>query len=136
VKFFSGTATYRKTVEVRREWLQLGVEVRLDLGRVGDIAEVSINGRPLGTLWKAPWTIDVTDALKAGDNLIEVRVTNEWNNRLTGDRDLPADKKVLSDPGPLPGGRIVPPHPLEESGLLGPVTLSTRVDPPPDALPR
>lgn len=136
VKFFSGTATYRKTVEVRSEWLQPGVELSLDLGRVGDIAEVSINGRPLGTLWKSPWIVDVTNALKAGDNLIEIKITNEWNNRLTGDRDLPADKKVLSDPGPLPGGRTVPPHPLEESGLLGPVTLSTRVDPPPDALPR
>jgi hypothetical protein len=68
----------------------------------------------------------VTTALKPGENQIEIKVTNEWNNRLTGDRDLPAEKKVLSDPGSLPGGRVVPAHPLEESGLLGPIILSAR----------
>ena len=126
VKFFSGTATYRKTMQAPSEWFQAGRELWLDLGRVGDIAEVSINHRPLGTLWKAPWSVNVTNALKPGENQIEIEVTNEWNNRLTGDRDLPAEKKVLSDPGPLAGGRIAPPHPLEESGLLGPVILSAR----------
>ncbi|HEY4247615.1 MAG TPA: glycosyl hydrolase [Lacunisphaera sp.] len=126
VKFFSGTATYRKTVQASPEWFGANNELSLDLGRVGDIAEVFVNGRPLGTLWKAPWSVNVTDALKPGENQLEIKVTNEWNNRLTGDRDLPAEKKVLSDPGSLPGGRVAPPHPLEESGLLAPIILSAR----------
>lgn len=128
VKFFSGTATYTKTVTAPRDWFGADTGVFLDLGRVGDIAEVSVNGRRLGTLWKAPWRIDVTGALGPGDNLLEVRVTNQWTNRLAGDRGLPADKKILGDPGPAfaGGGRGAVAPPLPESGLLGPVMLESR----------
>ena len=125
VKFFSGTATYAKALSVQAEWLRAGAKISLDLGRVADIAEVSVNGRTLGTLWKAPWRIDVSGALQSGNNLIEIKITNEWTNRLAGDRDLPAGKKVLADPGITPG-RNVPVTPLVESGLLGPVALLSR----------
>lgn len=127
IKFFSGAATYTKTIQAPREWFKADTGLFLDLGRVGDIAEVTVNGRKLGQLWKAPWQIDVTGALKPGVNTLEIKVTNQWTNRLAGDRELPADKKILGDPGPAfgGGGNRLPP-PLPESGLLGPVTLLSK----------
>ena len=86
---------------LRSHGLLLGLKIVLDLGTVDDIAEVSVNGKSIATLWKPPYKLDVTDALKAGDNQIEIKVTNEWNNRIMGDRPLPAGKE---DPHPRPGG--------------------------------
>jgi hypothetical protein len=130
VKFFSGTATYTKTLQASRSWFREGSGVFLDLGRVGDIAEVSVNGRRLGQVWKAPWQVDVSGALEPGENRLEIKVTNQWTNRIAGDRDLPPEKKVIGDPGPPfgagGGGRPGTPPPLPESGLIGPVTLTTR----------
>ena len=86
----------------------------LDLGEVHDLAEVTLNGKPLGTLWKPPYRIDVADALKPGVNLLEVRVTNEWTNRQMVDRLLPEGQQVLS-PGlpvrPRPAGAPATPPP-------------------------
>ncbi len=126
VKFFSGSATYTRIVQAPHEWFQADTGLFLDLGRVGDIAEVKINGRSLGTLWKAPWQLDVTGALRPGDNELEIKVTNEWTNRLAGDRNLPVGRKILGDPGPAFGVGRGPVQPLPESGLLGPVTLVSR----------
>jgi (4-O-methyl)-D-glucuronate---lignin esterase len=127
VKYFSGTATYAKTMSVPKEWLRSGAATRLNLGRVGDLAEVSVNGRPLGLLWKAPYEIDVSGALIPGENRIEIKVTNEWTNRIAGDRTVPAEQKILSPEASAAGGRggrgFGGPAPLPESGLLGPVTV-------------
>ena len=84
IKYFSGTATYKNTLAISQEALQEG-RVKLKLGEVNCIAEVSVGGVELGTLWKAPYDIDITEALKAGENNIEVRVTNLWVNRIIGD---------------------------------------------------
>ena len=121
VKYFSGTATYSKTIQAPRAWFRPGARIVLDLGMVNDLAEVSINGKALGTFWKAPYQLDVTEALKPGSNQVEIKVTNEWTNRLIGDRLGPADKKILSAPAPPPGAPAPPP--LVASGLLGPVTI-------------
>jgi hypothetical protein len=129
VKFFSGAAIYSKAVQAPRDWFKDGTGLFLDLGRVGDMAEVSVNGRRLGQVWKAPWQIDVSGALEPGENRLEIKVTNQWTNRLAGDRDLPPDRKVIGDPGPPFGGggaRVGTPPPLSESGLIGPVTVITR----------
>jgi hypothetical protein len=126
VKFFSGTATYRKTFSAAPEWTRDGARLVLDLGRVGDIAEVTVNGRALGELWCAPYRVDITAAVRPGENQLEINVTNEWTNRLAGDRLAPADRKVLAAPpagrgglGGIGGGNA----PLPESGLLGPVQI-------------
>ena len=124
VKFFSGTAVYSKTVQAPAAWFKSGAKLWLDLGAARDIAEVSVNGSALGTVWHAPYRVDATGALKAGPNRIEIRVTNEWTNRQIGDRLGPPEKRVLSapppgPPGPPRGGTPTPP----ESGLLGPVTV-------------
>jgi hypothetical protein len=128
VKYFSGTATYTKTVEIEEDWLTPdgwltpNDGIALNLGVVKDIAQVSINGRPVTTLWKPPYRADVTKFLKPGENRLEIRVTNQWTNRLLGDRGLGPEKRVLA---PAAGGMgsFGPPPALAESGLLGPVTL-------------
>ena len=93
----------------------------LNLGTVGDLAEVSVNGKALGILWKSPYQVDVTGALKPGANQLEIKVTNEWTNRLIGDRSAPPEKRVLA--GSPAGGIFGAPQTLGESGLLGPVTF-------------
>ena len=118
MKYFSGTATYTKTVQVDGRSFRPGQKIWLNLGAVNDLAEVSINGKPLGTLWKSPFQVDVTGALKPGANQLEIKVTNEWTNRLIGDRLAPA-RRVLAESPPAFG----PPPTLAQSGLLGPVTL-------------
>jgi hypothetical protein len=125
--------------------LTAGWRVYLDLGRVAVIARASINGRDLGILWNAPFRVDATDALRAGDNLLEVQVTNLPVNRLIGDEQLPEDAERnsdgllqswpqwLLDRKPSPVGRRTfatyriwkKDSPLQESGLLGPATLIT-----------
>lgn len=129
IKYFSGTATYTKAITAPREWFRPGAATLLDLGRVGDIAAVSLNGRTLGQLWKPPYRLDVTAALQPGENKLEIMVTNQWTNRIAGDRTAPADQKVLAaaPPGRGGGGGFGGgPAPLPESGLIGPVTIVLR----------
>jgi hypothetical protein len=121
VKYFSGTAAYARTVQASASWFARGRTIVLGLGDVRDLAEVVVNGTALPLLWKAPFEVDVTRALRPGANQLEIRVTNEWSNRLLGDRTMPADRKILSG-APPPFG---PPAPLAQSGLLGPVTLTS-----------
>lgn len=128
IKSFSGTATYRKTLTAPPAWFAADTALLLDLGRVGDLAEVIVNGRNLGTFWKPPYRIDVSGALRPGENQLEIKVTNQWTNRLAGDRDAPAGQRVLGDAAlPRPNirdvlGKLVP----SESGLIGPVTLRSK----------
>ena len=144
VRYFSGTATYEKEIEISADRLLAGRELWLDLGAVKNIAEVSLNGRNLGVLWKPPFRVDLTAAAKPGVNQLEVKVTNLWPNRLIGDEQLPPDcewdgKRLkawpqwLLDGKPSPTGRLTfttwhhwtKDSALLESGLLGPVTLRT-----------
>jgi hypothetical protein len=122
VKYFSGTATYAKTLHAPQEWFHPGARILLNLGTVDDLAKVSLNGKPLGILWKKPFELEITSALQAGDNQLEVEVTNEWTNRLAGDRVVPPAERIL----PAPTGRGFGPPPVASpSGLLGPVTVVT-----------
>lgn len=89
IKYFSGTATYRTKFDWKPESGKTAFS--LDLGEVKNIAEVSLNGKNLGILWKPPYSVDVTGALKAGENILEVKVTNLWPNRLIGDEKLHPD---------------------------------------------
>ena len=129
VKYFSGTATYTKPIEAPPSWFRAGARVLLDLGSVQDVAEVSVNGRDLGTLWKPPYQVDVTGVLHPGANQLEVKITNEWTNRLLGDQRVSPDKRVLAPgtPAGRGGGLQTPP----DSGLIGPVSVLS-VSKPPD----
>jgi hypothetical protein len=93
VKYFSGSAVYWKDFDLSADFLKPNQRVILDLGEVDDLASVNINGHDLGVIWLAPFRVDVTDAVKAGSNHLEVTVTNTWHNRLIGDEQQPADVK-------------------------------------------
>jgi hypothetical protein len=127
VKYFSGKATYTKTVMAPASWFKPGQHVWIDLGKVRDIADVKVNGKAAGLVWAPPYRVDVTAELKPGVNKLEIAVTNEWTNRQIGDRLLPADKHILSTPqapARTGGGGFGPgPQTPPESGLIGDVTL-------------
>ena len=89
IKYYSGTALYRKTVSLPA--MRPGKKVYLDLGRVNHLATVSVNGKNLGVLWTTPWRIDISSAVTTGNNLLEIAVTNVWANRLIGDEKQPSD---------------------------------------------
>jgi hypothetical protein len=118
VKYFSGSATYSRTVEVPPGWREPGQELYLDLGEVGDLAEVSLNGKKLATLWKEPYRVSLSGALQKGSNLLEVTVTNEWTNRILGDMNAGKGEKVLNTRVRIFAGGGLP-----RSGLMGPVRI-------------
>ena len=90
IKYYSGTAVYKKkfTFTPKR-----GKKYRLDLGKVHYIAGVKLNGKTFPNQWKPPFVLDVTDALKKGENTLEISVTSVWKNRLIGDTLLPEKVK-------------------------------------------
>ncbi len=125
VKYFSGTATYSKTVEIPAGTLTNGAHLWLDLGEVKDVAEVAVNGKYLGILWKTPYKVDVTSALQPGTNQIVVQVTNLWVNRIIGDQQPWSLKKyTFADFTPYKAD-----SPLLPSGLLGPVRMISVTQP-------
>ena len=131
IKHFSGTATYRKTFQLNSE--QAAGLVRLQLGQLKHVARVRVNGKDLGVLWTAPWAVDLTGAVKPGENALEIDVTNTWANRLIGDAGLPPDRRRTKTNIKLYAGKRDPKlracqgyaseHPLLDSGLIGPVRL-------------
>jgi len=94
VRYFSGTATYRTTVTLTASQLGEKNSIRLDLGEVHEVAAVRINGKPAGILWKAPYALRADPLLRAGENTIEVDVTNLWPNRLIGDAQSANDRRI------------------------------------------
>ena len=159
IKYFSGTATYRKQVTLPTNFVAENRQFFLDLGKVMNLAAVTVNGRKLGVLWHPPYRIEVTDALKPGVNSLEIAVTNTWHNRLIGDEQEPADVtwgketsmggKIVGQPlaeypdwfragTPRPSaGRecfvtwnyFKKDDPLLAAGLLGPVTINSEESP-------
>jgi hypothetical protein len=119
VKYFSGTAKYTRTVNAPSAWFGRGVRLWLDLGDVKNLAEVLVNGKSQGVVWKKPFRIDVTEALKPGANAVEVKVTNLWVNRLVGDQQPNVTKKYAYTTMPFYQAN----SPLLPSGLLGPIQL-------------
>jgi hypothetical protein len=89
IQYYSGTAVYKKTIRLAA--MEAGKKVYLDLGKVNHLATVSVNGKKLGVLWTTPWRIEISSAVKAGANTLEVAVTNVWANRLIGDEKQPSD---------------------------------------------
>jgi hypothetical protein len=143
IKYYSGAAIYQINFN-----LASGTDLRhcqLDLGRVEVIAEATLNGKPLGTLWKPPYRVDVSDAVRPGENTLEVKVVNQWINRMIGDEQLPEDSdrnpngtlkswpQWLHEGQASPTGRFTftswrlwkKADPLAPSGLLGPVRIMT-----------
>ena len=130
IKHYSGIASYENRFHLPAELSKnANRRIRLDLGNVLEMAEIRLNGNSLGVVWCPPFQVDVTDALKPGENELEIRVANQWANRVIGDLQLPPEKRrtktnitaLKADSSLLP------------SGLLGPVVLkTTTVDPQTD----
>jgi len=119
IRYFSGTAVYQGSFHLGAELLGGHCRLVLDLGRIRNVAEVRLNGKDLGIVWKDPWQVDIDGAVKPGDNALEISVTNLWPNRLIGDSHLPADKRfTLTNIT-----KFTKDSPLLESGLLGPVRI-------------
>lgn len=115
IKYYSGAAVYRKTFTL--DSVPDGT-IFLELGSVKNVAEVSLNGQKLGVVWTAPWRVDISGAIKTGENHLEISVTNLWPNRLIGDASLPVGERVTKT-----NVRYSAEGTLLPSGLLGPVTL-------------
>ena len=140
IRFFSGIATYRQTIEVP-DSLAKRDRLFLELGDLAEIAEVTLNGKRLGLAWLPPYRIEISGAVHAGTNQLEIRVANLRANRLNGD-SLRSEStrftrsnidRIQTDPtsdssyGRVPSGKARPVYdkipPLMKSGLLGPARI-------------
>jgi hypothetical protein len=118
IRHYSGRAVYQKRFDLPAD-LAAAKNLLLELGRVRNVAEVTLNGQRLGVVWTAPWQIDLSGAVRPKDNQLEIAVVNLWPNRLIGDAGLPADKRLTA----TNVKKFKPDSPLLPSGLLGPVRL-------------
>lgn len=140
IRFFSGIATYRKTINVPESLVKLD-RLFLELGDLAEIAEITLNGKRLGLVWLPPYRIEISGAVNAGMNQLEIQVANLWANRLNGD-SLRSEStrftrsnldRIQTDPtsdssyGKVPKGKTRPVYtdipPLMKSGLFGPVRI-------------
>jgi hypothetical protein len=139
IKYYSGTAFYRQSFDMP-DYKKDG-KLYLDLGKVKNMARVRLNGKDLGTVWTAPWSVDITNAVKSKGNKLEIEVVNLWANRLIGDEQLPYDgiehgrwPEWLLEGKPRTSGRYTfaswrhyrKESNLLESGLMGPVCILKR----------
>ncbi|MEB2782885.1 glycosyl hydrolase [Algoriphagus sp. C2-6-M1] len=116
VKYFSGTATYKTSFNLAS--IDQSSAYELDLGEVKVMAEVWLNGKKQGIVWKTPFRLDITEGLKSGENLLEVKVANSWVNRLIGDAQPGAEKTTFTT---MPFYQAK--TPLVKSGLMWPVKI-------------
>lgn len=92
IKYFSGTATYSISTDIPKGAFKSEDDrFVLSLGDVKDMASVKVNGLQMPLSWKLPFECDITDAIKPGENKIEIEVTNLWPNRMIGDEFEPDD---------------------------------------------
>lgn len=117
IKFYSGTAIYKTSFEL--EEISKNKQYFINLGSVGVIAKVKLNGYDLGTSWMAPYRLNAAGHLKKGTNKIEIEVVNLWRNQLIKDKKLPKEERytwhLVDD--------IKEGEKLQSSGLIGPVQI-------------
>jgi hypothetical protein len=118
VKYFSGITHYSNSFMLSAK--DEAEDFMLEFDHISDVAEVLVNGKSAGVIWKKPYRIDISDWVVAGENTLEVRVANRWKNRLIGDRQ----------PGVSPVtyttfNTYLPNAELDKSGLDGQVRLIT-----------
>ena len=144
-QYYSGLATYEKTVVIPQVLLRTGIQINLEFGEgkptvelatrsrihrmqaqldppVREAAVVTLNGRRAGSVWCPPYSLDVTSLLKNGDNQLRIVVGNLALNYMAG-HPLP-DYKLLN----LRYGVRFEPQDMDmvkaiSAGLLGPIRL-------------
>lgn len=120
IKYFSGTAVYTTSFIAEDEMLGRGVKLAID--SVFNLATIRVNGIDCGTLWTPPYSLYITDAIKPGDNTIEIKVTNTWRNRLVLEEMLLPERRNLWYNSPYG----VKNKPLLPAGLSGKVMIVVR----------
>jgi hypothetical protein len=116
IRYFSGTAVYTNTFTLDDK---LTDNICIDLGKVCNMAKVKINGQYVGGAWTYPYRVNITGAVKPGENTVEIEVVNTWVNRLIGDSFLPKEQRIVEHRYPT----WHPHSALHEAGLLGPVKI-------------
>lgn len=119
IRYYSGTAIYKNMVNLK---VNAKDKFTIVFDEISNLAEVKINGKSCGILWTKPYSLDITDAVKDGENTIEIEVANTWANRIMGDEDFGAEKdeskKIWTNaPFRLPVKELV------KSGLTGNVVI-------------
>ena len=115
VKYYSGNATYTGTFILDK----VPADASLDLGEAMVIAGVKVNGKDAGGVWTYPYRLPVSDWLQKGENVVEITVYNNWQNRLIADEKLrPEERGTWTNHHTFEAD-----DPLQPSGLLGPVRL-------------
>ena len=117
---FSGSARPKETLEGAKQPLFL------ELGEVSMLAQMRLNGKDLGVVWCPPWRVELTPALRAGENRLEISVVNGWWNQLVAD---PKHKRTQTNIRVRPNAKPM------SSGLFGPVTLQGVNDDLPETTP-
>ncbi|WP_232824783.1 glycosyl hydrolase [Algibacillus agarilyticus] len=128
LQHYSGSIKYQTTFTIDSAWLRDDQQLQLDLGEVGVIARVTVNGQDLGELWSRPLTVNIKDAVKAGNNTLTVEVATTWLNRIIGDlkypEQFPESNKAKSFNTDITfEGTVKKNAALQRSGLIGPVQL-------------
>jgi len=127
LSIFSGTATYHTSFTVDGKLLTEDTDVSLDLGLVGEVARVYLNGQEIGTSVFPPHRLSLKNLLREGENFLSIDVTNTWLNQLIGEADKPLNKqRTQSNVGNSDGGRHWSNYIPQPAGLLGPVTIQAR----------
>lgn len=96
-RHFSGTGRYEIEFDLTPEQLKPEGKMVLDLGQVGDVAEIQLNDQSVGVAWMAPYQLDITRAAHAGKNKLVVLVTDELINYVSGLQEAP-DVPIESQP--------------------------------------
>ena len=132
IKYYSGTPTYRKTFDLPEGLRGTGTRIALDPGEAKNVAQVRLNGKELGVLSSKPFRVEITEAVKASGNVLEIDVVNLWPNRIIGDAELPTGRRFtrtniskmdFKRPDPQSKPLEWEDEGLLKSGLLGPVRL-------------
>jgi hypothetical protein len=144
-KFYSGTATYERTVAAPPAMLRAGQRVFLNFGEgtvvdpaserrapsgmrawlespVREAAQVFVNGKAAGAVWKAPFEVEITGLLKPGENAIRVVVANLALNVLAKG-PLPDYKELTAKYGEKFTAQDMQSVRSLPAGMLGPVKL-------------
>lgn len=121
IKYYSGTAVYRKSLMV--DTVTPDEQCMLRFKKLGDAARIVLNGNEVGTIWCSPWEIDITEYVKTGENELEIYVVNSLMNRMIGDSMLPEDERVTYCATPI----ATPEDILVPSGIIGEVQYVRRL---------
>ena len=118
IRYYSGTVVYSNSF-TWKDAVTVNKPVYIFFDSVYNIATVKLNGKDCGIIWTYPFRADISQALKAGKNKLEVEVANTWANRIIGDGLLPEKKRISFTTSPIK----LTGKPLLPAGITGKVTL-------------